>query len=165
MARRKISDKGNSKLATRLARPEPKGIKYGRSYEMHRKPLQLSLYDIVGFLAEDYKEKITLTIGTEEERRLGVTLLSIKRVDFALRELLPKLSKWKHQGVYRISQRRQTHRRNPHPHGTNRGEGVQMRRDKSAIIGDSETSLWQQLLHEQANNRDNPKGYASRPNL
>lgn len=88
MARRKISDKGNSKLSTRLARPEPKGIKYGRSYEMHRKPLQLSLYDIVGFLAEDYKEKITLTIGTEEERRLGVTLLSIKRVDFALRELL-----------------------------------------------------------------------------
>lgn len=67
---------------------EPTSIKYGRSYEMQRKPLQLSLYDAIGFLPDEVRKEFTITIGEKEERELGVTLLTLKKVDFALRELL-----------------------------------------------------------------------------
>ena len=88
MAKRRISNKGNQNLLAKLSKPEPTGIKYGRSYEMQRRPLQLSLFDAIGFLPDSDKGQLTITIGEKEERDLGVTLLSLKKVDFALREAL-----------------------------------------------------------------------------
>ncbi len=74
--------------STPKRKSEPTSIKFGRSYELKRRPLQLSLFDAIGFLPEEEKRQLTITIGEKEERELGVTLLSIKKMDFALREEL-----------------------------------------------------------------------------
>lgn len=86
MARKRIKNADKERLTP--LRGEPNSIQFGRSYEVRRRALQLSLFDIVGFLPEEEKGQFRITIGEKEERELGVTLLSIKRVDFALREVL-----------------------------------------------------------------------------
>ncbi len=67
----------------------PTKIKMGRSYEVKRKEIQLSLFDN---LPDEKIEQYSIRIGKDEERKLGVTLTSVKRIDFALRELLYILS-------------------------------------------------------------------------
>ena len=64
-----------------LKKPVPSSIKFGRFYEIKRPELQLSLFQNI----EENRPNFTLTIGSEDR---DVSLLTIKRVDFALRELL-----------------------------------------------------------------------------
>lgn len=59
---------------------EPSNIKFSRRYEINRVERQLSLFSEI-----EGKQQYTLTIGKKE---LGISLLSIQRVDFALREIL-----------------------------------------------------------------------------
>lgn len=68
-----------------LTKPVPTSAKFGRSYGLQRKEVQLTLFSAL----ESKQEEFTLAIGTLKR---GVSLLSIKRVDFALRELLYRQS-------------------------------------------------------------------------
>lgn len=58
----------------------PSNVKFSREYEINRVERQLSLFSEI-----EGKPQYTLTIG---KKKLGVSLLSIQRVDFALREIL-----------------------------------------------------------------------------
>ena len=68
-----------------LTKPVPTSAKFGRSYGIQRKEVQLTLFSSL----EDKQKEFTLSVGNIQR---GVSLLSIKRVDFALRELLYRQS-------------------------------------------------------------------------
>lgn len=68
-----------------LEKPVPTSAKFGRFYGLQRKEIQLTLFSAL----ENKQEEFTLSVGNIKR---GVSLLSIKRVDFALRELLYRQS-------------------------------------------------------------------------